>query len=155
MKEEIKEILTRYPQGNRDRLIPVLQGIQDEVGYLPEEAIAPVAEWVGIPTSKVYGVATFYDQFRFAKRGQLHIRVCRGTACHVMGSSNILKELEKELKISAGEVSKDGKFSLEIASCIGACSMAPVIQINDTFYSIAPKDQVKEIIQKEIKNLNA
>lgn len=155
MEKEITEVLKNYPQGSRDTLIPVLQSIQDKIGFLPEEAISPVASWVGIPTSKVYGVATFYDQFRFTKKGALHIRVCRGTACHVMGSSNILKELEKELRINAGEVSKDGKFSLEIASCIGACSMAPVIQINDTYYPISPKDNIKEIIQKELKNLNA
>ena len=155
MKEVIESILKNYPQGNRDSLIPVLQKIQGEVGYIPEEAISPVAQWVGIPSSKVYGVSTFYDQFRFNSRGALHIRICRGTACHVMGSSTILKELEKELKIKAGEVSKDGKFSLEIASCIGACSMAPVMQINETFYPVSPKDQIKEIIRKELKTLNA
>ncbi len=152
MSDKIIEILKIYPKGHRETLIPVLQTIQDKIGYIPEEAIAPVAEYVGIPSSKVYGVATFYDQFRFVKQGTYHIRVCRGTACHVMGSATILKELEKELKIKAGEVSKDGKFSLEIASCIGACSMAPVVQINNHYYTISPKDQIKDIIRKEIKN---
>ncbi|HPE86892.1 MAG: NADH-quinone oxidoreductase subunit NuoE [Bacteroidales bacterium] len=154
MKEEINTILKHYPQGKREALIPVLQGIQEQLGFIPEEAIAPVADYIGIPTSKVYGVATFYDQFRFTRCGQIHVRICQGTACHVMGASSVLKALEKELRIAPGEVSKDGRYSLEIAGCIGACSLAPVIEVNGTFYPLVKKDDIKEILQKEKNKLN-
>lgn len=153
MKEQITKVLQKYPQGKRESLMPVLQDIQQEIGFIPEEAIVPVAEHMDIPTSKVYGVATFYDQFRFSKKGKIHIRICRGTACHVMGSSNILKELEKELKITSGEVTKDGIFSLEIASCIGACSLAPVLEVNGDFYPLVKKEQIREILNIERNKL--
>ena len=153
MKEQITKILQQYPKGKMESLMPVLQGIQHEIGFIPEEAIVPVAEHMGIPTSKVYGVATFYDQFRFSKKGKIHIRICHGTACHVMGSSNVLKELEKELKIKSGEVTKDGVFSLEIASCIGACSLAPVLEVNGNFYPMVNKEQIRGILNTEKNKL--
>jgi NADH-quinone oxidoreductase subunit E len=135
MGRAIRELLENQPNLNRDRLIPILQEIQDENGYLSEEAIIVTAEFLKLPTSKIYGVATYYDQFRFEPRGKYHIRICRGTACHVEGSLNFLNELEKLLKIKSGQTSRDGLFSLDIVRCIGACGLAPVMDVNEEFYT--------------------
>ncbi len=131
----IREILEGQPNLSRDRLIPILQEIQDEVGYLSEEAILLTAEFLRLPTSKLYSVATYYDQFRFEPRGRYHIRICRGTACHVEGSLNLLNELEKILKIKPGQTTRDGLFSLDIVRCIGACGLAPVMDINNEYFT--------------------
>ncbi|MDP4292405.1 MAG: NAD(P)H-dependent oxidoreductase subunit E [Bacteroidota bacterium] len=135
MSKVIREILENQPNLSRDRLIPILQEIQDENGYLSEEAIVVTAEFLKLPTSKVYGVATYFDQFRFEPRGKYHIRICRGTACHVEGSLNFQNELEKILKIKPGQTTRDGLFSLDIVRCIGACGLAPVMDINAEFYT--------------------
>jgi NADH:ubiquinone oxidoreductase subunit E len=135
MSRAIRELLENQSTMNRDRLIPILQEIQDEQGYLSEEAIILTAEFLKLPTSKIYGVATYYDQFRFEPRGKYHIRICRGTACHVEGSLNLQHELEKLLKIHPGQTTRDGLFSLDIVRCIGACGLAPVMDVNDEFYT--------------------
>jgi NADH-quinone oxidoreductase subunit E len=93
-------------------------------------------------------VATFYNQFRFSPLGKYHIQVCRGTACHVLGSSTVLQELEKELKIKAGETTRDGLFSIEVVACIGACGLAPVVCINGEFYGKVTSASLKTIIEK-------
>jgi NADH-quinone oxidoreductase subunit E len=135
MGRSIKELLENQFNLSRDRLIPILQEIQDENGYLSEEAIILTAEFLKLPTSKIYGVATYYDQFRFEPTGKFHIRICRGTACHVEGSLNFLNELEKLLKIKSGQTSRDGLFSLDIVRCIGACGLAPIMDINQEFFT--------------------
>ena len=135
MGRTIREILENQPNLSRDRLIPILQELQDEVGYLSEEAILLTAEFLKLPTSKLYGVATYYDQFRFEPRGRYHIRICRGTACHVEGSLNLLNELEKILRIKPGQTTRDGMFSLDIVRCIGACGLAPVMDVNKEYFT--------------------
>jgi NADH-quinone oxidoreductase subunit E len=135
MGRTIREILENQPNLSRDRLIPILQELQDEVGYLSEEAILLTAEFLKLPTSKLYGVATYYDQFRFEPRGRYHIRICRGTACHVEGSLNLLNELEKILKIKPGQTTRDGLFSLDIVRCIGACGLAPIMDVNKEYFT--------------------
>jgi len=146
MKKDFSKIFENHPQGQRDHLIPVLQEIQEEVGYLSEESVVEVAKHLNLPTSKIYGVATFYNQFRFEPVGKYHIQVCRGTACHVLGSATVLEEIEKNLKIKAGQTSKDGLFSIEVVACIGACGLAPVICINGEFHAKVTKDSIKEIV---------
>lgn len=143
---ELKEILHSYPEQNRSNLIPILQEIQESYGYLPQDAMVEVAHYLRLPASKIYGVATFYNQFRFEPKGKYHIQVCRGTACHVLGSVTVLEELQKELKIKAGQTSRDGLFSIEVVACIGACGLAPVININGDFHAKLTKDSVREII---------
>ncbi len=142
----------------RDNLIPLLQEIQESNGFLSEEAITKVGRKLNLPTSKIYGVATFYNQFRFEPKGKYHIQICRGTACHVLGSATVLEELEKHLKIKAGETTKDKLFSIEIVACIGACGLAPVISINGEFHAKVTPDSIKEIInnyrQKSQENDN-
>ena len=131
---QIETVLQRFPNNTRDNLLPILQEIQQELGFLSEEAIIKVGGYLKIPTSKIYAVATFYDQFRFIPRAKYRIKICAGTACHILGAESFLEKLEKRLKINAGETSKDRLVSLEISQCIGACGLAPVILVNDDFF---------------------
>ena len=132
-------------------MIAMLQDIQGIHGYLPENDIIRVARHLGVPTSRVYGVATFYNQFRLTPLGKHVIRVCRGTACHVKGSLDILHILETELGISAGETTKDLQFTIETVACIGACSIAPVIVIDDKYYGGLTSKSVYKLIKEYTK----
>lgn len=144
--ERVRGILKEFPNISRDSLIPILQKVQDDFGYLSEESVREISKYLNLPASKVYGLATFYNQFRFTPPGKYHIRVCDGTGCHLEGSGFLLKELEKSLGITDGETSRDGVFSLEVLSCIGACGNAPVISINGKYYSKVDKKRLNEII---------
>jgi len=139
-------ILDAYPDKGRDQLIPLLQEVQSQLGYLSEEAMVAVGRHLTLPTSKIYGVATFYNQFRFEPTGKYHIQLCRGTACHVLGSATVLEEIQKALKIKAGQTTRDGLFSIEVVACIGACGLAPVIAINGQFYARVTPQSIKEIV---------
>ncbi len=143
----LEEVLLRFPNVNRDTLIPILQEVQDEYGYLSEESIEQIASYLRLPASKVYGLATFYNQFRFSQPGRWHIQVCHGTGCHLEGSSVLIREIKKILKIKEGETTRDGLFSLEVLSCIGACGHAPVICINGKYYDKVGSKRLKEIIK--------
>jgi NADH-quinone oxidoreductase subunit E len=144
----IEDILKRFPQIKRNALIPLLQAVQDEFGYISEEAIDRIGSHLSLPTSKVYGLATFYNQFSFTPRGEYHISLCNGTACHLSGSADLYKELTKLLEIGDGETTRDGLFSLEVQSCIGACGQSPVMAVNDTYYSGISIKEVREIIKQ-------
>jgi NADH-quinone oxidoreductase subunit E len=128
-------IFAKYPDAQRASLIPILQDVQRTHGYLSRDAVVRIGRYLKLPSSKIYGVATFYNQFRFQPQGKFHIQVCRGTACHVRGSGAILDTLCRELKVGPGETTRDGSFSVEVVACIGACGLAPVICINDTFHA--------------------
>ena len=151
---EIQEILAGYPDAGQDALIPILQDLQDKQGYLSRESLEAVGQALDVPVSKIYGVATFYNQFRFTPLGKFHIQVCRGTACHVKGSLAILDALKRELKVEAGETTRDGLFSLEVVACIGACGLAPVIAIDGTFHANLTTQMVPGIL-KQYRNLPA
>jgi NADH-quinone oxidoreductase subunit E len=125
----------------------MLQDIQEVEGFLSENSIVKVGNILNLPTSKIYGVATFYNQFRFQPNGKYHVQVCRGTACHVLGSSTVLKEIEKKLKIKAGQTTRDGLFSIEVVACIGACGLAPVISVNGQFFAKVTTDSLIGIIE--------
>lgn len=128
-----RDMISRFP-ATRDYLIPILQEIQEQEGFLSEEGIYAVADYLGLPESKIFGVATFYNQFKLIKPGKYQVQVCRGTACHVKGSFDLLETLQRELEVQPGETTADGLFSLETVACLGACSIAPVITINGEFY---------------------
>ena len=147
MQASLDEIINRYKAGSRESLLPLLQDIQIEYGYLNEEAILRVGQHIKLPSSKVYGIATFYDQFRFVQKGKFHIKVCRGTSCHMHGSSSILREVERILKIKEGQTSRDGRFSLEAVSCMGACGLAPVLNVNDEFRTAISIPDIAQIIE--------
>lgn len=120
---KVEGILSSYPDAGRDKLIPVLQEVQEAEGFLSRESVELIGNHLKLPTSKIFGVATFYNQFRFEPAGRFHIQICRGTACHVKGSAPILDSLVKELGVQPGRTTKDGLFSLEVVACIGACGL--------------------------------
>jgi len=154
MEQATVEIQEVKKTPGRDSLIPILQEIQEREGFLSERSVAEVGTRLNIPTSKIYGVATFYNQFRFEPKGKYHIQVCRGTACHVLGSTTVLAQLEKALKAKAGQTTRDGKFSIEVVACIGACGLAPVICINGEFHAKVTEQSMIEIIEN-YKNTEA
>ena len=147
-------IFEKYPKNDRSNLIALLQDIQDVYGYLPEDTLREISEYIGIPFSSVYGVATFYNQFRLTPLGRNLVRVCRGTACHVKNSANILTALETELGIKAGQTTRDKVFTLETVACIGACSIAPVININSEYYGRVVIKEIPKIINNYKKEEN-
>jgi NADH-quinone oxidoreductase subunit E len=146
--EDVESILKLHPEASRDALIPILQQVQDAEGFISQEAVRRIAEHLGMPASKVYGVSTFYNQFRFEPLGKNHIQICRGTACHVKSSVEVLKALEKHLEVSPGKRTEDGLFSLEVVACIGACGLAPVISINGEFFAGMTPERVAELINE-------
>lgn len=129
-------------------LIPLLQDIQEEYGYVPEEAVDLVAKELNIFPVDIYGVLTFYTQFYLTPRGKHTIRVCQGTACHVMGGKEVLDYLSTKLNIKDGETTKDGLFSLERVACLGCCGMAPVVQVDDDFYGNCTIQMMDEMLDK-------
>lgn len=143
---EIQSILEKHPGARRDSLIPILQEVQETHGYLSREAIVRVGAHLGLPASKIFGVATFYNQFRFQPQGRFHIQVCRGTACHVKGSARVLDAFEQALEIGPGQTTRDGIFSLEVVACMGACGLAPVINVDGEFFAGVVPDEVKNIL---------
>jgi len=144
--DTIAEIFQNHPNASRDSLIPILQEVQEREGFLSKEAVLRIGEFLKLPASKIYGVATFYNQFRFQPVGKYHIQVCRGTACHVKGSAAVLSAMEQELKIKAGETSRDGLFSIEVVACIGACGLAPVISVNGEIHAGLDPMKVRSIL---------
>ena len=143
---DIEVILKKYPNARRDSLIPLLQAVQEAQGFLSREAVLRIGQHLNLPASKIYGVATFYNQFRFSAIGKNHIQVCRGTACHVRGSAAVLEAIKSELGINAGQTTRDGQFSIEVVACIGACGLAPVITINGEFFAGMTSDSAKELL---------
>ena len=144
----LEKIFTKYPRASRENLIPILQDVQESDGYLSREAIQDISRYLKLPSSKVYGVATFYNQFRFHPTGRFHIQLCRGTACHVNGSAKLLEAVKKILKVEPGQTTKDKMWSLETVACMGACGLSPVICINGEFHAkVTPKLLVKILDQ--------
>ena len=129
-------------------LIPLLQRTQNEFGYLPREALVEISKYLGVPLSRVYGVATFYAQFRFTPLGKYVIKVCHGTACHVNGAMNISQAIMEETGICEGETTEDGLITVERVACLGCCSLAPVIMINDKVFGKLTPDKVRKIIRQ-------
>jgi NADH-quinone oxidoreductase subunit E len=146
LSDAIHAVLDTHPHASRASLIPILQEVQEREGYLSREAIIEIGAHLGLPTSKIYGVATFYNQFRFTPVGRYHVQVCRGTACHVKGSANVLSALERELGVEAGQTTRDGQFSIEVVACIGACGLAPVISVNGEFHAGVEAQQIPRIL---------
>ncbi len=154
MSKHVDLVLEKYPNAARDSLIPILQDVQEAEGFISKEAVEKVGNYLKLPASKIFGVATFYNQFRFTPLGKYHIEICRGTACHVKGSGNILEEFQRQLNIMPGETDRDGIFSLEVVACIGACGLAPAITINGEVFAKVTRDEVKKIVKKYRKEVS-
>ncbi len=142
----LDDVIAEY-RGTAGSLIPVLQKAQDIYGYLPAEVIRYIGQQMGVKPAKVFGVATFYAQFRFSPIGKYLIMLCQGTACHVNGSEKIETALSEELNIKMGETTEDGIFTLNDAACLGCCSLAPVMMINGQAYGPLTPDKARGIIR--------
>jgi NADH:ubiquinone oxidoreductase subunit E len=129
-------------------IIPLLQRLQDAYGYLPKAVVLEVCERTGLPASRVFGVATFYAQFRLKPRGRHIIRCCRGTACHVKGSKKIAEAIKRELHVREGETTEDRRFIFETVACLGTCFLAPVVMIDDDYYGQMTPDKLRKILNK-------
>ena len=144
---KLLEVIAKY-DGVKGKMMPILQEAQDIYGYLPIEVQKIIAEKTETPLEEIYGIATFYSQFKLNPNGEYSVAVCLGTACYVKGSAGVLEEISKELGVEVGSTSSDGKYSLEATRCIGACGLAPVMTINGDIYGRMTKDQVKGILAK-------
>lgn len=147
IEERLNEILSSY-QGRDGELIPILQQVQQEFGYLPEPVIKQIARFLHLPEITIFGVATFYAQFKLVPTGRNIVRVCRGTACHVRRGARILKEVEKQLGIKPGESSPDLEYCLETVACIGACALAPTMVVNNQTYGQMTTKRVTEVLNQ-------
>lgn len=145
VREKLDEILSHH-SGNKDELIPILQEVQEQLGYLPSEAMLKVAKFLRLPESAVFGVSTFYAQFKFSPTGKTMVKLCRGTACHVRGATRILEEVEKNLDIKPGETTDDLEYSLETIACFGSCALAPVMVVNNNVYGRMTPSKVTKIL---------
>ncbi len=143
---KLEDILARS-QGEESELVPLLQETQKEFGYLPKEAMETIARYLKLPASTVYGVATFYAQFKFTPAARRVIKVCRGTACHVRGKEHILTEIENQLGIKPGESTSDMKYSLETIPCFGSCALAPVVVVDKTVYGRMTPGKIADILR--------
>jgi NADH:ubiquinone oxidoreductase subunit E len=153
----VEAVLKKHPRAGRDALIPILQEVQESQGFLSREAVALISKHLNLSTAKIYGVATFYNQFRFLPKGKYHFTVCRGTACHVKGSNRVLETAQKLLNLKAGQTSRDRLFSLEVVACMGACGLSPVMNLNGEFYAKVTPQKLVKIIQecRETESQNA
>jgi NADH-quinone oxidoreductase subunit E len=152
MNNDFHKIFQSY-NGDKSDLIPILQEIQYYNGYLSEEAMEEVSKFTGVPKSEIYGVATFYTQFRFTPRGKKHVMVCNGTACHVKGATQIIEGMERHLGVKEGNSTLDLEYSLESVGCLGCCALAPCAMINDEVESNLTLRDVKRLFrQKKSKN---
>ena len=148
VKEQLDSIFTQY-QGERGDLIPVLQRAQEKFGYLPRDVMEGIARFLRLPASTVFGVSTFYAQFKFTPIGRKVIKVCRGTACHVRGADRILEEFQRDLGIKAGETTEDLEYSLETIACFGSCALAPVVVMGKTVYGRMTTTKARQLLAED------
>ena len=139
----LKNILSVF-EGKKGALISILQRVQEEFGYLPEETLAGIADFLRVPASQVFSVASFYAHFYLTRRGDSLIRVCQGTACHVRGARDILETAQHCLGIKTSQTTEDYKYSLERVACLGSCALAPIMVMDDTLY---PKVTIKKVVE--------
>lgn len=148
-KQKLLEIIDKY-KSDKSNLIQVLHEAQELYGYLPLDVQKEISINMGIPMAEIYGVVTFYSRFSLEPKGKYNIAVCLGTACHVKGSSNILSKIKEKLGIDVGQITEDGKFSLEATRCIGACGLAPVFTVNEEVYGKVTVEMADKIIDEYI-----
>lgn len=145
MNSDFQEIFSRF-KGTESDLIPILQLTQQKFGYISKQATREISKFLKISENQIYGVASFYAQFRFTKPGRNVIKICMGTACHVKGGQILCDAVEREIGIRPGEVTEDGKFEFQRVACLGCCALAPVVQVNDDVYSQMTVVKLREIL---------
>ena len=146
MAGSIPTIIRKYSPGDQSSLIAILQDIQKKEGYISQARLNQISLHLGVSRSNVFGVASFYSQFKFNPPGRHSIKICLGTACHVQGGDFLLNALKSEIGISPNETTPDGKFDLERVACLGCCALAPVVMVNDQIYSNVSVVGLKEIL---------
>ena len=142
----MKEIIEQYRQNHREDLIPCMQHIQDKLGYMSEEAISAIGKYFGLPSTKVYGIATFYDYFSFSPVSGDVVRICNGTSCHMLGSGKLRQEAEKFSHSTANKSRK--RLNIRLCECQGACSAGPVFQVNEKVFTRVKPEDVKQLISQ-------
>ena len=142
------DLRRHHLRGQEGRLIPLLQEAQREDGFLRKARLAAIGRETGVPLSQVYGVASFYAQFRYIKPGKHMVKICLGTACHVCGATGLVDSLERELHIKEGETTKDANFSLETVRCFGSCALAPVVVVDEEVYGNVTSPKALDIVKK-------
>ncbi|MFY9114289.1 MAG: NADH-quinone oxidoreductase subunit NuoE [Dethiobacteria bacterium] len=147
MSEKTEHILQKFEK-NPHELIPILQAVQAARGYLPKKSMPLIARYIGVPESRIYGVATFYAQFYLEPRGRHKIKACCGTACHIRGSDQIMEALEKQLGVYCGQTTPDDQYSLERVVCVGSCALAPVVMIDNKVYGRLESKKIKGVLDK-------
>ena len=147
LTKEMEEILKKHPK-QKDSLIAILNEVQEKYGYIPKTSQMEISKYLNMPLAEIYGVITFYSRFTTSPKGKYNIAVCLGTACFVKGSQSILDRLKERLKISGGETTPDGKFSIDEVRCVGACGLAPVFMVNEEVYGNATVKMVDEVLDK-------
>jgi NADH:ubiquinone oxidoreductase subunit E/CheY-like chemotaxis protein len=148
---QVQEIMARIRQefsGTRDEVIPLLQGVQNQLGFIPESALEEIARFTRMPAASVYGIATFYEQFRLHPVGRHIVKVCRGTACHVKGADRILNEIETRFGTSPGQTSENRLFTLETVACFGSCAIAPVVVVDDAVKGRMDPTKTTEVMEE-------
>ena len=148
VKKQLDSVLTQY-KGEKNDLIPILQKAQEKFGYLPRDVMEGIARFLRLPASIVFGVSTFYAQFKFVPMGKKVVRVCRGPACQVRGADKILQEFERKLCIKPGETTEDREYTLETVACIGACALAPTLTVNKDVKGKMTTQRVREMLDKD------
>jgi NADH-quinone oxidoreductase subunit E len=146
--EPLDRILASVPQAGSGNLIPILQAIQKAYGYLPPSVLMAASDRTGIPASRVFGVATFYEQFYLEPHGRHTVRCCRGTACHVRGGKNIIRAISRTLGTEEGATTEDMRFTFETVACLGTCFLGPVMMVNNDYYGHMTSSKVKDILER-------
>lgn len=141
---KVDEIIDRYKE-EKTPLMAILEDISQIYGYLPKDILERISHKTGIPSSKIYGVATFYSFFETKPVGKYVIRICKNAPCHVLGATDVLETVKRELGVKEGETTKDGLFTLEVTSCLGLCGVAPAMMINDVTYGNLNAERIREI----------
>jgi len=148
-RKSIHNLLEKHEQ-DRDSLIPILQGVQEKLGYISEDSVNDISRYLDVSKNDVYGVATFYTQFRFTRPGDHIVKICLGTSCHVRGGQRIMNSVSKQLGIKPGETTPNYKFSLERVACFGSCALSPVVVVDGKVYGRMNSQKAKKLI-KELK----
>ncbi|MCA1742095.1 MAG: NADH-quinone oxidoreductase subunit NuoE [Bacteroidales bacterium] len=144
----IDEILSHYREGSHESLIPILQDVQQAEGYLSENAIVRIGSFLHMSTTKIFGLATFYDRFRFFPAGKVHMRICNGTTCFINGSTPVIAAVRDAMGIEPGQTTRDGRFSCELTACMGGCNEGPVICIGEAYHTHVRPEDIPDMITK-------
>ena len=146
MQAQLRDVFSRYA-GERSEIIPILQEIQEKLGYIPRPAMVETARFLGVPESTVYGVVTFYAQFHLTRQGRRKVKVCQGTACHVRGAPTLLRAVKEKLGIEPGQSTEDYEFSLERVACFGSCALAPVVVLDGKVYAKMTPQRIRKLLK--------